>query len=101
MAFSRGGRTAITAGRDGTEVERRRPLAPGGTGLTDRALGRDRGDLPALAPGTIVTLSNDQAVVMWKHRPVLGTLPRLRHVRVPLSRAQWSRRCPGLDHRPP
>uniref|UniRef100_UPI001B807D53 hypothetical protein n=1 Tax=Streptomyces glaucescens TaxID=1907 RepID=UPI001B807D53 len=81
------------------DVEGRRPLAPGGTGLTDRALGRDRRDLPTLAPATIVTLSDDHAVETWNTGPSWASSHACRHVRVPLSRAQWH--LPDLDHRPP
>ncbi|HLL36324.1 MAG TPA: hypothetical protein VK545_21135 [Streptomyces sp.] len=103
VAFARDNGTAITSGRDGTvrvwgPADRTRPAGQAAlTGLT--------GGIAAVfslgAPGAIVTLSHDRTIEIWNTDPSWALAHACRHVRAPLSRAQWSRHFPALDYRPP
>ncbi|WP_346185987.1 hypothetical protein [Streptomyces osmaniensis] len=101
--FTPDGRMVVTAALDGTvrlwaATNRSRPVERASVAALSGGLAAV---LPLSAHGTIVTLSNDQAVEIWNTDPTRALAHACAHVRAPISRAQWSRHFPGLDYRPP
>lgn len=103
VEFTPDGRMVVTAGEDGTvrqweAANRSRPVERASLTALSGGLAAV---LPLSAHGAIVTLSNDHTVEIWNTDPSRARAHACAHVRVPISRAQWSRHFPGLDYRPP
>ncbi|MEV5341186.1 XRE family transcriptional regulator [Streptomyces sp. NPDC052676] len=103
VAFARDNRTAITSGRDGTVRiwGLADPTRPAGQAALTGLSGGIAAVFSLGAPGAIVTLSHDRTIEIWNTDLAWALAHACRHVRAPLSRAQWSRHFPDLDYRPP